>query len=539
MKRKIIVLLIGLTACCICGLVGCSEQKQQMPTGHTHDLQYIEAVEPTCTEEGNRAYWCCSGCGKYFADESTTNEIDYGSWAIPAVGHDYTQRIVSPTCLEQGYTLHTCQNCGDTYSDSFTDKLGHSYGEWQTIIAATCTENGEQQRFCNECGESETEVILAVGHDYTQRIVLPTCSEQGYTLHTCQNCGDTYFDNFTDKLGHAYGEWQQILNPTCTAEGEKQRFCLNCGHRDTAPVDKLAHNYGEWQTIDAATCTEKGKEQHVCAACSAREERDIPVLGHDYADQIVQPTCTEKGYTIHTCKRENCGYTEKDTYTDALGHSYVETIVSPTCTQAGYTLHECQRENCGNSFKDSYVNSLGHDMKEQLIAPTCTESGYTRHYCQRDNCEYSYKDTYTDALDHDIKDTIIPPTCTERGYTIHECQREGCDTSYIDTYINASGHSWNEWITIKESTCTKEGEQQRTCKNCKEVETKSIKAKGHVFNNENTCDICGYKLEYTEGLSYILENGTYTVAGKGTADLSQGLIIPEYYNGVCCRRRVY
>ena len=493
MKRKIIVLLIGLAACCMFGFVGCAEQEQQQPAGHTHDLQYIEAIDPTCTEEGNRAYWYCSGCGKYYADGSAINELNYGSWTIAA--------------------------------------LGHNFADWQTVTAATCTENGEQQRFCIDCGAKETGIIAASGHDYTQSIVPPTCSAQGYTLHTCQNCGDTYSDNFTDMTAHTYGEWQQISNPTCTAEGEKQRFCLNCGHRDTAPVDKLAHNYGEWQTIDAATCTEKGKEQHVCTACGAREERDISVLGHAYADQVIQPTCTEQGYTIHTCKRENCGYTEKDTYTDALGHSYVETVVSPTCTQEGYTLHECQRENCGDSFKDSYVDSLGHDMAEQVIDPTCTESGYTRHYCQRENCGYSYTDTYTDALDHDIKDTVVPPTCTERGYTLHECQREGCETSYKDTYINATGHSWTAWETTKDATCTEDGEQQRICSTCNIIETDVIEAIGHDYNSNNSCIYCRETLDYTLNLEYTLqEDGTYCVTGRGYADLSKGLIIPQYHN---------
>lgn len=48
------------------------------PSGKTcnHNLQATEAKEATCTEEGNIAYWQCTKCSKYFADENAATELD-------------------------------------------------------------------------------------------------------------------------------------------------------------------------------------------------------------------------------------------------------------------------------------------------------------------------------------------------------------------------------------------------------------------------------------------------------------------------------
>lgn len=44
--------------------------------------------------------------------------------------HEYTTQVIAPTCLESGYTLHTC-SCGDEYRDNYVNATGHTYSsEW-------------------------------------------------------------------------------------------------------------------------------------------------------------------------------------------------------------------------------------------------------------------------------------------------------------------------------------------------------------------------------------------------------------------------
>ena len=40
--------------------------------------------------------------------------------------HSYTAVVTAPTCTEEGFTTHTC-SCGDSYTDSETDALGHDF----------------------------------------------------------------------------------------------------------------------------------------------------------------------------------------------------------------------------------------------------------------------------------------------------------------------------------------------------------------------------------------------------------------------------
>ena len=58
------------SACAVCG-----QQYGGPDTGKHADLQHFPAVAATTDAEGNKEYWYCGGCGKYFADAAATREI--------------------------------------------------------------------------------------------------------------------------------------------------------------------------------------------------------------------------------------------------------------------------------------------------------------------------------------------------------------------------------------------------------------------------------------------------------------------------------
>jgi hypothetical protein len=80
----------------------------------------------------------------YYSEIQPTSE---GYWhyvdGVPTLwkphDHNYSTSVVSPTCTEKGYTIHTCIICGDEYIDSYTDALGHNYAN------GTCTRCGEKK----------------------------------------------------------------------------------------------------------------------------------------------------------------------------------------------------------------------------------------------------------------------------------------------------------------------------------------------------------------------------------------------------------
>lgn len=55
---------------------------------HTHKIRQIPAYAPTCTLDGNTAYYLCTDCNHRFEDESATKEIlDISAFARLATGH--------------------------------------------------------------------------------------------------------------------------------------------------------------------------------------------------------------------------------------------------------------------------------------------------------------------------------------------------------------------------------------------------------------------------------------------------------------------
>ena len=110
---------------------------------------------------------------------------------ITSDGHIYNSVATPPTCLEDGYTTHTCQKCGDSYIDSPTLALGHSFSDWIERTPATCTENGEDYRVCSGCGKEEIRTITALGHDFDTKYTIdkyPTENENGSKSKHCKRC---------------------------------------------------------------------------------------------------------------------------------------------------------------------------------------------------------------------------------------------------------------------------------------------------------------------------------------------------------------
>ena len=53
--------------------------------------------------------------------------------------HNYSESIVLPTCVLDGYTIYTCR-CGDTYKGKYVTATSHTYGNWKVVKEATETE---------------------------------------------------------------------------------------------------------------------------------------------------------------------------------------------------------------------------------------------------------------------------------------------------------------------------------------------------------------------------------------------------------------
>ena len=160
---------IGWDAYETCQREGCTYTTKVELPALKHKLVHHDAKAPTCTENGWEEYDTCSRC-----DYTTKVEI-------PAPGHNYTEKVVKPTCGKGGYTLHTCKKCNDSYKDHQTKTLLHWYGEWTSngdgTHSATC-----KRKDCKHVSKTEC-AIVEFKQDEATRTLCPVCGNVSDGIH--------------------------------------------------------------------------------------------------------------------------------------------------------------------------------------------------------------------------------------------------------------------------------------------------------------------------------------------------------------------
>lgn len=136
-------------------------------TEHVHE--YAPNVQaPTCSAPGYTVYIC--SCGEnYMGDNVPALDHAYGEWvtttaatctnagiqtrvctacqtaetqAINPIGHKYVDTVTAPTKTTQGYTVHTCSVCKDSYTDSYTNATGSQGLTYEYNTDGTLTVTG-------------------------------------------------------------------------------------------------------------------------------------------------------------------------------------------------------------------------------------------------------------------------------------------------------------------------------------------------------------------------------------------------------------
>lgn len=87
--------------------------------------------------------------------------------------HSYVSTVVLPTCIDKGYTKHTCTVCSESYTNSEVQALGHDEenAKVEGALSATCKKDGKTGVLkCGKCEEiiKESEVIKKLGHAFNK-----------------------------------------------------------------------------------------------------------------------------------------------------------------------------------------------------------------------------------------------------------------------------------------------------------------------------------------------------------------------------------
>ncbi len=207
MKKKLLVLLSAIAVIAVSAAVfsACSRGE-----GHEHALTEHKALEATCTEAGNIAYWECEECGKIFSDAEGNSEL------APL------DTVILPS--------------------------GHTLGNWIVDEEPTCAQEGSRHKDCTSCGAvlergaiSKTDHVLVI-----DRGIEPTCTSMGKTegIH-CSACNKVLLaQKSIPKLDHTPGEWIVDSEPTCAREGSRHTECEECGSvLKIVTLEKLPHSF--------------------------------------------------------------------------------------------------------------------------------------------------------------------------------------------------------------------------------------------------------------------------------------------------------
>ena len=278
---------------------------------------------------------------------------------------------------------------------------------------------------------------------------------------------------FVKCTSHVWDDGVVTKKATCTKEGAKLYHCKNCPATKIEAILAAGHRAATWKTTKAATCTQKGINSYVCGICQeVIATETIPAKGHGAGTWKVTKaaTCTQTGTKAYVCG--TCGATIRSEGIPAAGHTYqTVTDKAATCTAAGSRHKECSV--CGYKAGSETIPAKGHGTGTWKVtkAASCTQAGTKAYVCGV--CGGTIRNESISATGHTYRVvTDKKATCTAAGSRHKEC--DVCGHKAGSETIAAAGHQYGAYQVTKKATISSTGIKKRTCKVCKESETKRI-----------------------------------------------------------------
>ena len=360
-----------------------------------------EVTEPTCTSMGYTVY-TCEDCGdSYTADYKDKSE------------HNYIADVTEPTCTSHGYTTYSCSGCDAEYVSDYAEKSEHSYTA--VITASTCTAMGYTTYTCEDCKNSYVgDYTDMTEHNYNKETVEPTCEEHGYAIYTCPDCEKSYIGDYTENKEHIYTA--TVIEPTCTALGYTIYKCSDCEDEYKADYkEPLGHTPSAWITDVAATIENAGTKHIECTVCKeVMQTAELPqLIGKDNSDEDGKAEIGAYSIILTDENGKPIFNSEltidiNDNVSIKLTGGRLLDFEKPTTITAYYTDTQAPKENLSISIEDVNGNKATGftNVAGQLIVPNSkTNTGDDNGTIGKENNEQ--KETYVITVT-DKTNTVIP-----------------------------------------------------------------------------------------------------------------------------------
>ncbi|MCI8363542.1 MAG: hypothetical protein HFG34_01115 [Eubacterium sp.] len=283
----------------------CGEQKEDSSIiipAKGHNLMKIDAEEETCLEAGNKCYWYCDVCHKYFKDERAIEETTLADVTLPAKGHNLVKTDAEEeTCLEAGNKCYWyCDACDKYFNDEKATEettladvtlsaKGHNLVKTDAK-AETCLEAGNKcYWYCDAChkyfnDERATEettladvTLPAKGHNLVKTDAkAETCLEAGNKCYWYCDACDKYFNDekaaeettlaetaLLTKGTHTWDKGEVVVAATTSSTGIKTYKCISCGKTKTENIPKVLENISSKKLSRTQIISEKVRNKTV------------------------------------------------------------------------------------------------------------------------------------------------------------------------------------------------------------------------------------------------------------------------------------
>ncbi len=377
------------------------------------------------------AVWCIKADGELEGFPAVYNEVDglgyvtfqtnhFSYYTVTKLnpeqrcaiyGHNYLTQTVEGSCTKDGYDLHVCVRCHDSYVDNLVIADGHSYGS--DVHSATCTEDGYILYECADCDHSYTTKLKATGHSWSiEDEEESTCTSNGFTKYGCDNCDAEYTVAY-EKAAHDYEG--TTVPATCEEAGYTCYECEVCGHTYTdAFVAAIGHSYetSVWAWADDYSSA-------VVAFVCENDEEHTATLDANISKVIVNGICSEYEKTIYIAAVSYNGTIYSDEKIIEIGT--LDHIFSD------YLLHNAT-EHWNECVCGEKSNVTVHSFENATVTkePTCSNSGESTAYC----------------VCGETKSTVVPAT-GNHVYQNGSCVMCGAFAGGSDYYTNLL-NSWKE-----------------------------------------------------------------------------------------------
>jgi len=385
-----------------------------------HSLVKTDEKAPTCTDNGNRAYWTCTECRNIFSDDAGLNPTTLADVTVSATNHNWSNDwssdgtghwhdCVNANCpitennQKVGYAVHTpgadatettpqtCDVCGYELAPA----LGHIHANHLTFIAEvpeTCTADGVKAHYECECGklfaddQAATEVTLEslkIAAHHTYGTDWESDNDDDH-YHVCSVCSDK-----ADVTPHSYDNGVITTPATETTEGVKTYTCSVCHHTKTETVPKLSHTH----SLSVDYSKDETGHWHTCSGCT--EKVDFEAHTEDSGTVTVQPTETTEGIRVYSCTV--CGYVTRTETVPALNSEHTHSYGTAWKYDSTNHWHEC---SCGEKTDISQHISNGGVI---TVPPTATTAGVRVYSCYI--CGYAFRTETIPATGYDYYPT--------------------------------------------------------------------------------------------------------------------------------------